>query len=116
MSSITVCFPEQIVVCSMLSAGISGCTVVVHSFICITSFCFNFIPLYSLLRFLCVYFLTFTVFIFRHYLLSNFAIGTYIFYIYFFFLFLFRLIFFLQQTLSNDAIFVTFLDYFAHTL
>jgi hypothetical protein len=59
MSSITVCFPEQIVVSSMLSAGISGCNVVVYSVICITSFCFNFLPLYSLLRFLCVYFFDF---------------------------------------------------------
>jgi hypothetical protein len=62
-----------------------------------------------LFRFLCVYFLTFTVFIFHHYLLSYFAIGTYIFYIYFFLSsFSVRFIFFLKQTLSNDAISLRF--------
>ena len=50
-------------------------------------FCFNFLRLYSLFHFLCIYFLTFTVFIFRHCLLSHFAISTYIFYVFFLLLF-----------------------------
>jgi len=62
MSSITVCFHEKVVVCEMLSAGVTGCTAgvtgctagvtgctagvigctaVIYLVLCNTSFCFN---------------------------------------------------------------------------
>jgi hypothetical protein len=52
----------------------------------------------SLFHFLCIYFLSFTVFIFRHCLLSRFASSSFIFYTSFsFFSFLVRLSFFYDK-------------------
>ena len=83
MSSITVCFPEQIVVSSMLSTGVTGRTAVICLVLCNTSFCFNFLLLYPLFHFLCIYFLAFTVFIFRHCLLTH-LLSVLVFFIYIF--------------------------------
>jgi len=59
MSFITVCCPEQIVVDSMLSAGITGCTAVIYLDLCNISFCFNFLLLYSLFQLICILLLGF---------------------------------------------------------
>jgi hypothetical protein len=53
--SITVCFPEQIVVCSVLSAGIIGCSLVISAFTSLLS---------SLISFF--YFSCFTFFVFTY--------------------------------------------------